>query len=106
MYSTLTVYRIAGIFQGYKFSRMDHYKGFCGFYFRGLSYSLLANAHINIYSSLDPRPIRLQLNARSPPRPGILIVSGRDRKLKRNAMYCKIFSSSQLAKNTVIIIMI
>ncbi len=28
-------------------------------------------------SNLDPRPIRLQLNARSPPRPGILIVSGR-----------------------------
>ena len=55
--------------------------------------------------SLDPRPIRLQLNARSPPRPGIDCISGRDRKLvsiKRNAMYCNIFSLSQLAKNTVI----
>ena len=31
--------------------------------------------------SLDPRPIRLQLNARSPPRPGIDCISGRDRKL-------------------------
>ncbi len=29
-------------------------------------------------SNLDPRPIRLQLNARSPPRPGILIVSGKE----------------------------
>ncbi len=27
-------------------------------------------------TSLDPRPIRLQLNARSPPRPGIDFVSG------------------------------
>ena len=42
------VYRIAGIFRGYKFSRMDHYKGFRGFYFRGLSSSLLAHAHINM----------------------------------------------------------
>ena len=41
-------YRIAGIFRGYKFSRMDHYKGFRGFYFRGLSSSLLAHAHINM----------------------------------------------------------
>ncbi len=39
-------YRIAGIFRGYKFSRMDHYKRFRGFYFRGSS--LLAHAHINI----------------------------------------------------------
>ena len=41
-------YRIAGIFRGYKFSRMrmDHYKGFRRFYFRGLSSSLLAHAHI------------------------------------------------------------
>ncbi len=31
-------YRIAGIFRGYKFSRMDHYKRFRGFYFRGLSF--------------------------------------------------------------------
>ena len=31
---------------------------------------------IIIYISLDPRPIRLQLNTRSPPRP-VLIVSGR-----------------------------
>ena len=42
------VYRIAGIFRGYKFSRIDHYKGFRGFYFRGLSSSLLAHAHINM----------------------------------------------------------
>ncbi len=41
-------YRIAGIFRGYKFSQMDHYKGFRGFYFRGLSSSLLAHAHINM----------------------------------------------------------
>ena len=41
-------YRIAGIFRGYKFSRMDHYKGFRGFYFCGLSSSLLAHAHINM----------------------------------------------------------
>ncbi len=27
---------------------MDHYKGFRGFYFRGLSSSLLAHAHINM----------------------------------------------------------
>ncbi len=43
-----TKYRIAGIFRGYKFSRLDHYKGFRGFYFRGLSSSLLAHAHINM----------------------------------------------------------
>ena len=41
-------YRIAGIFRGYKFSWMDHYKGFRGFYFRGLSSSLLAHSHINM----------------------------------------------------------
>ena len=45
---TADEYRIAGIFRGYKFSRMDHYKGFRGFYFRGLSSSLLAHAHINM----------------------------------------------------------
>ncbi len=55
------VYRIAGIFRGYKFSRMDHYKGFRGFYFRGLSSSLLAHAHINMQLylhtiSLESRP--------------------------------------------------
>ncbi len=48
IYTYIHVYRIAGIFRGYKFSRMDHYKGFRGFYFRGLSSSLLAHAHINI----------------------------------------------------------
>ncbi len=42
------VYRIAGIFRGYKFSRMDLYKGFYRFYFRGLGSSLLAHAHINM----------------------------------------------------------
>ncbi len=42
------MYRIAGIFRGYKFSRMDHYEGFRGFYFRGLSSSLLAHVHINM----------------------------------------------------------
>ena len=41
-------YRIAGIFRGYKFSRMDLYKGFRGLCFRGLSSSLLAHAHINM----------------------------------------------------------
>ncbi len=46
--SVLIVYRIAGIFRGYKFSQMDLYKGFRGFYFRGLSSSLLAHAHINM----------------------------------------------------------
>ena len=45
---TRNVYSIAGIFRGYKFSQMDHYKGFRGFYFRGLSSSLLAHAHINM----------------------------------------------------------
>ena len=44
----LSKYRIAGIFRGYKCSRMDLYKGFRGFYFRGLSSSLLAHAHINM----------------------------------------------------------
>ncbi len=48
-------YRIAGIFRGYKFSRMDHYKGFRGFYFRGLSSSLLAHAHINMQLLLPHR---------------------------------------------------
>ncbi len=41
-------YRIAGIFRGYKFSRMDHYKEFRGFYLCGLSSSLFAHAHINM----------------------------------------------------------
>ncbi len=54
-------YRIAGIFRGYTFSRMDLYKGFLGFYFRGLSSSLLAHAHINMQLylhtvSLESRP--------------------------------------------------
>ena len=54
-------YRIAGIFRGYKFSRMDHYKRFRGFYFRGLSASLLAHVHINMQLylhtvSLESRP--------------------------------------------------
>ncbi len=55
------MYRIAGILRGYKFSRMDHYKGFRRFYFRGLSASLLAHAHINMQLylhtvSLESRP--------------------------------------------------
>ncbi len=54
-------YRIAVIFRGYKFSRMDHYKGFRAFFFRGLSSSLLAHAHINMQLylhtvSLESRP--------------------------------------------------
>ncbi len=54
-------YRIAGIFREYKFSRMDHYKGFRGFYVRGLSSNLLAHAHINMQLylhtvSLESRP--------------------------------------------------
>ncbi len=46
--NTVVKYRIAGIFRGYKFSQIDHYKGFRGFYFRDLSSSLLAYAHINM----------------------------------------------------------
>ncbi len=44
----LVTYYIAGIFRRYTFSRMDLYKGFRGFYFRGLSSSLLVHAHINM----------------------------------------------------------
>ncbi len=62
-------YRIAGIFRGCKVSRMDHYKGFRGFYFRGLSSSLLAHAHINICMQLYLHTVSLEsiiLNSNTP----------------------------------------